>query len=159
MIDDPEKVTESQMEGWAKDFDSWDVCDQCCGNLFDRTRFAHKKAVQWSSRREEFVKRAGFALMAALAVHNKEMPDARFLRFLPLIKRQSVDDRNFMKKAVNWALRQVGKRNTRLNRAAIAMAKQIHELDSKAARWIAADALRELESTAVQARLRKARMT
>lgn len=158
MIDDPERVTEDQMDDWAEDFDSWDVCDQCCGNLFDRTRFAHKKAVQWSSRSEEFVKRAGFALMAALAVHDKEMPDARFLRFLPLIKRQSMDERNFVKKAVNWALRQVGKRNTRLNQAAIAVAKQIHELDSKSARWVASDALRELESTAVQAKLRKVRL-
>jgi 3-methyladenine DNA glycosylase AlkD len=150
MVDDHEKVTEGQLESWVEAFDSWDVCDQCCSNLFDETRFAYQKAVEWSSRKEEFVKRAGYALMAALAVHDKSAPDTKFLRFLPLIRRGSSDERNFVKKAVNWALRQIGKRNRRLNRAAIATAKEIQAMESKTARWIAADALRELTSPAVQ---------
>ena len=119
MIDPPEMVTEEQMDKWVKDFDSWGVCDQCCSNLFDKTKFAHKKAIQWSKRREEFVKRAGFVLMATLAVHDKEAGDKEFLKFLPIIKREATDDRNFVKKAVNWALRQIGKRNLSLNKVAI----------------------------------------
>ena len=152
-IDDPAMVTETQIERWAKDFDSWDVCDQVCSNLFDKTPFAYEKTAAWSAREEEFVKRAGFVLMAALAVHDKKAPDVRFRGVLPLIAREAADERNFVKKAVNWALRQIGKRNRPLNAAAIASAKRIRKMDSKAARWIAADALRELESDAVQGRL------
>ena len=144
MVDDPARVTEAQMERWVKDFDSWDVCDQVCSNLFDKTKFAHRKAVEWSRRDEEFVKRAGFVLMAALAVHDKSAPDAAFIKFLPLIQRGATDERNFVKKAVNWALRQIGKRNAALHRAAIATAREIQQIDSRAARWVAADALREL---------------
>ena len=144
MIDVPELVTQRQMDRWAKDFDSWDVCDQCCSNLFDKTTHAEKKAVEWSSREEEFVKRAGFALMAALAVHDKKASDRQFMRFLTIIERQSDDDRNFVKKAVNWALRQIGKRNANLNKAAIATAKRVRQRNSRASRWIASDALREL---------------
>jgi len=154
MIDDPEKVTEYQMEKWTESFDSWDVCDQCCSNLFDKTQFAYDKAAEWSSREEEFVKRAGFALMAALSVHDKKAHDDKFLRFLPLIERESSDERNYVMKAVNWALRQIGKRNLHLNRSAIAAAGDIHKLDSTAARWIAADALRELTSENVQKKLK-----
>ncbi|PYV16351.1 MAG: DNA alkylation repair protein [Acidobacteria bacterium] len=154
MIEQPELVTERQLERWVKDFDSWDVTDGCCFNLIAKTRFAWPKAREWSGRREEFVKRAGFALMAALAVHDKGAPDTRFRACLPLIERQAGDDRNFVKKAVNWALRQIGKRNSRLNRAAIASARRIRKQETRAARWIAADALRELESDAVQRRLR-----
>jgi 3-methyladenine DNA glycosylase AlkD len=154
MIDLPEEVTEKQMEKWARDFDSWDVCDQVCSNLFDKTKFAHKKAIIWSKRREEFVKRAGFVLMATLAVHDKESGDKQFLKFLPIIKREARDERNFVKKAVNWALRQIGKRNLALNRMAIKTAKEIQGIDSKAAKWIASDAIRELTSEAVQKRLR-----
>jgi len=154
MIDDPTQVTEKQMERWARDFDSWDVCDQCCSNLLDRTEFAHPKATQWSKRREEFVKRAGFVLMATLAVHDKKATDKDFLKFFPIIKRESNDNRNFVKKAVNWALRQIGKRNLNLNRKAIQTAKEIQKMDSKSARWIAADAIRELKSEAVQKRLK-----
>jgi 3-methyladenine DNA glycosylase AlkD len=154
-VDDPLMVTAEQMERWVADFDSWDICDQCCSNLFDKTNLAHEKAVEWSAREEEFVKRAGFALMAALAVHDKKAKDEEFIRFLPAIIRESVDTRNFVKKAVNWALRQTGKRNRNLNREAIATAKQIQEIDSNAARWIASDALRELASEKVQQRLRK----
>jgi 3-methyladenine DNA glycosylase AlkD len=153
MIDLPEKVTETQLERWVKDFDSWDVCDQVCSNLFDQTKFGHKKAMEWSKRKEEFIKRAGFVLMAALAVHDKEASDKKFMKFFPLIKRESIDDRNFVRKAVNWALRQIGKRNVSLNKVAIKTAKEIQGIDSKSARWVASDALRELTSQAVQKRL------
>ncbi len=154
MVDSPEEVTENQMEIWVRDFDSWDVCDQVCSNLFDQTKFAHKKAMDWSERGEEFVKRAGFVLMAALSVHDKEAKDNTFLRFLPIIKREARDERNFVKKALNWALRQIGKRNLRLNQMAIKTAKEIQRIESKAAKWIASDAIRELTSEAVQKRLR-----
>lgn len=155
MIDEPEQVSEKQMESWVKDFDSWDLCDQCCGNLFDKTVFAHRKAIEWSERKEEFVKRAGFALMAWMAFHDNKAKNNDFVRFFPAIKRESVDTRNFVKKAVNWALRQIGKRNLDLNKEAIRLANEIKTLDSKAARWIASDALRELEGEAVQQRLRR----
>jgi 3-methyladenine DNA glycosylase AlkD len=154
MIDDQRVVTEEQLESWVKDFDSWDLCDGCCGNLFDKTSFAYQKAVEWSSRQEEYVKRAGFVMMATLAVHDKKAKDAPFLKFLPIIKRESTDDRNFVKKALNWALRQIGKRNTSLNKAAIDTAKAIHNIESKTAKWIASDALKELTSEAAQMRLR-----
>ena len=154
MIDEAEIVTEKQMEGWVRDFDSWDVCDQVCMNLFEDTPFASKKAVAWSKRKEEFIKRAGFVLMARLSVSNKKADDKQFEKFLPIIKRESADNRNFVKKAVNWALRQIGKRNLRLNKKAIETAKEIQKIDSKAARWVASDALRELKNEAVQRRLR-----
>ena len=154
LIDEPAKVTEKQMERWVKDFDNWAICDGCCGNLFDKTPLAWKKALEWSRREEEFVKRSAFSLMAALAVHDKKAEDKRFLHFLPIIKRESTDGRNFVKKAVNWALRQIGKRNLNLNRRVIVTAKEIQKLDSPSARWIAADALRELRGKAVQRRLR-----
>jgi 3-methyladenine DNA glycosylase AlkD len=144
MIEIPERVTSRQMNLWAKDFDSWDICDQCCSNLFDKTAHANKKVVEWSSRKEEFVKRAGFALIAALAVHDKTASDRQFIKFLKIIEEQSDDERNFVKKSVNWALRQIGKRNARLNKAAITTANKIRRRDSKASRWIASDALREL---------------
>ena len=153
MIDDPEEVTEVQMERWVKGFDSWDVCDQCCSNLFDKTALAYQKAIEWSAREEEFVKRAGFVLMATLAVHDKKAEDRAFLQFLPVIKRESTDARNFVKKAVNWALRQIGKRNIVLNAKAIETAKEIRELETRSAQWIAADALRELTSEKIQTRL------
>jgi len=153
-IDEPHRVTPAQAERWLRDFDSWDVCDCCCGNLFDKMPFAYRKAVEWSRRKEEFAKRAGFSLMAALAVHDKEAGDTKFLKFLPIIKRESTDERNFVKKAVNWALRQIGKRNRELNQAALRTAQEIRKIDSRSARWIAADALRELRSEAVRTRLR-----
>jgi 3-methyladenine DNA glycosylase AlkD len=155
MIDPPEEVTEKQMERWVRDFDSWDVCDQVCSHLFDRTKFAHEKAIDWSERGEEFVKRAEFVLMAALAVHDKEAGDGEFLKFLPMIKREARDERNFVKKAVNWALRQIGKRNLHLNQMASKTAKEIQGIDSKAAKWIASGAIRELTSEAVQKRLQR----
>jgi len=154
MIDDPAKVTEQQMESWVKDFDSWDVCDQVCSNLLDKTEFAYKKTFELSDRKEEFEKRTSFVLMACLAVHDKVANDEKFLKFFPVIKRHSTDERNFVKKAVNWALRQVGKRNKFLNREAVKAAKEIQKMDSKSAKWIAADALRELTGAAVQKRLK-----
>ena len=154
LVDEPDRVSERQMERWVKDFDSWAVCDGTCLNLFRKTPFAHRKCREWSSRPEEFVKRGGFTLMACLAVHDKGAPDGTFLAFLPLIQREAADERNFVKKAVDWALRQIGKRNRRLNRAALQTAQTIQRLDSRSARWIAADALRELRSQAVQRRLK-----
>jgi 3-methyladenine DNA glycosylase AlkD len=153
MVDDPARVTEAQMEAWVLDLDSWDLCDQVAGNLFDRTRFAFAKAAEWSARREEFVKRCGFALMAWAAVHRTDADDETFEAFLPLIRAESTDDRNYVKKAVSWALRQIGKRSLALNRRAVATAREIRQIDARAARWIAGDALRELESPAVQERL------
>jgi 3-methyladenine DNA glycosylase AlkD len=152
-VDNPAEITKSQMERWAKAFDSWDVVDQVCSNLFDRTPFAYEKALGWSGRKEEFVKRAGFTLMACLAVHDKAAKDAAFRQFLPIILREAGDERNYVKKAVNWALRQIGKRNVKLNQAAIAAGEKIQKLDSKSARWIAADALRELKSEAIREKL------
>jgi len=145
MIADPERVTEKQMEEWVKDFNSWDLCDQCCMNLFDKMPGAFERAIAWTKREEEFVRRAGFALMACLAWHDKTAKDKEFERFFPFIKKHSGDERNFVKKAVNWALRQIGKRNNALNKKAIKLAKEIQRLDCKTAKWIANDALRELE--------------
>jgi 3-methyladenine DNA glycosylase AlkD len=156
LVDDPALVTQAQMESWVADLDSWDVCDGVCGNLFDRTPFALAKAVEWSAREPEFEKRAGFALMAWAAVHRKDLPDAAFASLLPVIRAQAADDRNYVKKAISWALRAIGKRSAGLNVRAVATAERIARLDTPAARWIARDALRELRSEAVQARVRKA---
>lgn len=153
LIDRQDMVSEGQLESWARDFDSWDVCDVCCGHLFDRTAAAYRKAQEWSEREEEFVKRAGFALMAALSVHDKKASDEDFVKLLPLIKKHATDDRNYVKKAVNWALRQIGKRNPNLNEIAIKTAEEIKQLDSKSARWIANDAIRELTGDKVQKKL------
>jgi 3-methyladenine DNA glycosylase AlkD len=152
-VDEAAKVTAAQMDRWVADFDSWDVCDQCCGNLFDRTPFAYQKALEWSDHQEEFIKRAAFALMAYLAVHDKKAPDSRFEAFLPIIVRESDDERNYVKKAVNWALRQIGKRSRHLNALAVETAEEIKRINSKVARWIASDALRELTSDKVQAKI------
>lgn len=154
LVDEPALVTPKQMDSWTEDFTSWDLCDVCCANLFDKTPYAYDKTVAWSKRKEEFVKRASFALMAALAVHDKKSPDSSFENFLPMIERESTDDRNFVRKAVNWALRQIGKRNLRLNAKATACALRIRKKNSKAAKWIAADALRELQSAPVLTRLK-----
>lgn len=153
LVEDPRQVDEEQMERWVRGFDSWDVCDQACSNLFWRTPYAAAKALEWSARPEEFVKRAGFVLMAVLAVHDKKAGDHLFLSFLPAIQREATDERNFVKKAVNWALRQVGKRNARLNGAAVECAGALQQQASRSARWIAADALRELTGPAVQQKL------
>lgn len=154
MIDDPDVVTEEQVDAWVRDFDYWEICDQCCMNLFEDTPFAYRKCLEWSSLEREFEKRAGFVLMARLAVSDKKAGDSKFLPFLPIIKRESTDDRNYVKKAVNWALRQIGKRNLALNKAAIKTAGELRKLDSSSAKWIASDALRELTGEKVQKRLR-----
>ena len=155
MIDEPDMVTQEQMEKWVLDFDYWEICDQCCMNLFEKTNFAYEKAVEWSSRTEEFVKRAGFVMMARLAVSDKKADDSKFEQFFPIVSREADDGRNFVKKAVNWALRQIGKRNLALNVKAIDVAKEMQKIDSKSARWIANDAIRELSGEAVQNRLRR----
>lgn len=155
LIDDPVQVTVAQMERWARDFDSWAVCDSACGYLFDKTPYAWDKAVEWADREAEYVKRAGFVLMAALAVHDKKTPDEQFEVFLPLIAQHASDDHNFVKKAVNWALRQIGKRSRYLNEAAVQTAREIRRIDSKAAHWIASDALRELTGDKVRRRLKR----
>jgi len=155
MIDEPAKVTEGQMEEWVKDISSWDVCDQVCMNLFEKSSLAWKKILDWSKREEEFVKRTAFSLIACLAWHDKEAPDEKFIKLLPVVKRGAMDERNFVKKAVNWALRNIGKRNRNLNKAAIKTAREIQRIDSKAAHWIASDAIKELESKSVQRRLKR----
>ena len=154
MIDDAGLLTGDQMESWAMEFDYWEICDQCCSNLFGNTPLAWHKATEWSAREEEYVKRAGFVLMARLAVADKKAGDESFEKLLPVIKGQSSDDRSMVRKAVNWALRQIGKRNLSLNRKAIETAEEIGRMDSRAARWIATDALRELRSEAVQRRVK-----
>ena len=146
LIDDPKMVTEKQIEKWVKGFDSWDVCDQVCMSLFDKTPFAYQKALKWAKEKKEFVKRAGFAIMAALSVHDKKAKDKDFVKFFPLIKKFSVDERNFVRKANNWALRQIGKRNMYLNKKAIKLAEEIQKINSKSAKWIAGDAIRELKA-------------
>jgi len=155
-VDEPARVSEEQMEAWAAEFDSWDLVDQCCGSLFDKTPFAYRKAVEWSGREEELVKRAGFALMAYLAVHDKPVPDRVLAAFLPLIEREALDRRNYVRKAVNWALREVGKRSPALNAMAIETAERI-QAGPREGRWVASDALRELSSEPVQSRLRARR--
>ena len=154
-VDDPKQVTPQQMEEWVLDFDSWDICDQCCTDLFDQTPYAWEKAFVWMEREEEFVRRAGFALIAGLAVHDKGSPDQRFEAFLPYLLRHATDGRNYVKKAVNWALRNIGKRSPSLNQMAVQTAFSMQALGDRTARWIAADALRELKSDKIQARFNK----
>src|SRR5688572_3026118 len=154
LIDDPKQVTRRQMESWAGDFDNWATVDGACGYLFCRTPFAYEKAVEWTTREAEFVKRAGFSLMAYLAVHDKKADDKRLADFLPVIEQHSDDERNFVKKAVNWALRQIGKRSLALNELAIESAERIKLQNTKPARWIASDALRELKNEKVIERLK-----
>jgi len=148
LVGDPVQVTENQMECWARDFDSWDVCDAVCMNLFDKTPHAYKKAVEWSGRDEEFVKRAGYSLMASLAVHDKNADDFKFSSFFPFIKAGSADERNFVKKGVSWALRQIGKRNDLLKGPAIRCAEELLLDGTRGSRWVARDVLRELQKKA-----------
>lgn len=144
LVAEPARLTEAQMERWVREFDSWDVCDQVCSNCFDKHPAAWIKALVWSTRKEEFVKRAGFVLMACLAVHDKKQADKTFLGFLPVIERESKDERNFVKKAVNWALRQIGKRNPSLRAPALDLARKLAASEDRTARWIGTDAAREL---------------
>lgn len=146
LVDDPAKVTEGQMERWAKDLRSWDVTDACAMNLFDKSRLAWRKAKEFARRDEEFVKRLGFAMMAALASHDKTASDERFAPFLSLVEREAWDDRKYVKKGVNWALRGIGKRNARLRKAAILTARQVAFQGTRSAKWIARDAIKELQA-------------
>ncbi len=156
LVADPEELSEREMDRWVQDFDSWDVCDQVCMNLFMETRFARRKIREWARRDEEFVRRAAFALLSCLAWYAEDTPDSVFARYLPLIKRYARDERNFVRKAVNWALRNIGKRNMALNKAAIRTSKELTRMESPSARWIGADALRELTGEQVHKRLRRA---
>ncbi len=158
IVDVPAEVTEEQMERWVRDLDSWDLCDQCCGNLFWQTPYAERKAFEWSEREPEFEKRAGFALMAYIGWHDKAALDSLFLSFLPVIEREAGDKRNFVRKAVNWALRTTGKRNAALNEAAVALAQELLDSGDRNARWVASDALRELTSDTVRGRLGQGRV-
>jgi 3-methyladenine DNA glycosylase AlkD len=148
MVDVPDEVTEVQMEAWVQDFDSWDVCDQVCMNLFDKTPLAWKKIHDWSDREDEFVKRAAYALIACLAVHDKGASDEEFVSLIQVIKAGAADNRNYVKKAVSWALRNTGKRNPELNTVALATARELQSIDSSSARWIGSDAIRDLTSDA-----------
>ncbi len=152
-IDDPQKVTRDQMDTWAKDFDSWDICDQACTSLFDLSPYAVEKVHQWAREEKEFVKRAAFCLIAGLAVHNKKANDRMFEDLLPLLITHAVDDRNYVKKAVNWVLRNIGKRNLFLNKKALIVAYEIQKINTRSARWITSDAIRELKKEKVQQRL------
>jgi 3-methyladenine DNA glycosylase AlkD len=145
MVAEPDKVTARQMEAWVVGIDSWDVCDQVCGNLWDKTPMAWSKVRAWTRREEEFVRRAGFALIACLAWHDKQAVDGRFIAVLPLIRRGATDERNFVRKAVSWALRTIGKRNPALRRRAVRLGRDLRQADSPAARWVGADVLRELD--------------
>ncbi len=155
LIGESEKITAAQMESWVRDFDSWDVVDTACCYLYAAAKPAWEKIHEWSKRRAEYEKRAAFSLAAYLSYKDKSAKDTQFERFLSVIERETHDERNFVRKAVNWALRNIGKRNLRLNAAAIRAAERIRRQNSRSARWIAADALRELKSEAVRARLRK----
>ena len=155
MIDDPNLVTKMQMNKWVRDFNSWDICDGTCSNLFRFTPHAFDKIFEWTERKEEFIRRTGFSLIAYLAVHEKKRDDKDFLKFFPLIKKHSIDERNFVKKAVNWALRQIGKRSKFLDKEALKLANEIKTLESKSARWIANDAIRELTDLKTLSRIKK----
>lgn len=157
LVGEPDRVTPAQMERWAKAFDNWAVCDTATFALWDRSQHAWPKVREWSSRKEEFVKRASFAMLASLTVHDKQAPDERYLEGLELIEREASDHRNFVKKAVNWALRSIGKRSPMLNEEAVTVARRLAEADDSASRWVGKDALRELTSPAVQRRLAKKR--
>jgi len=155
LIDNPKKVDEQQMEQWASDFQCWDLCDQCCLNLFDKTEYTLQKIQEWSKRKEEFIKRAGFVLIAALAIHNKEAANQYFNQFYPLLIRESTDERIYVKKAISWALRSIGKRNHVLNKKAIKIAKEKKKKKNKTSQWIAAQTINELTSQKIQERITK----
>lgn len=154
MLDDPRLVSESQMEEWVADFDSWDLCDQCCGNLFDKTSYAYQKALEWSSREREFEKRAGFSLMAYLAIHDKQLSNTAFTPFFEKILLQAKDERNYVRKAVNWALRQIGKRNKELHQKALSIAGQLSASQDRTERWIGSNAWRELSNDSTIKRIK-----
>lgn len=154
MIAEPAKSTPELLDAWAEQFTYWEICDACCMNLFEKTPFSYDKAFEWSAREEEGVKRAGFVMMARLAVSDKKAPNKKFEAFLPIIEREAADPRNMVKKGVNWALRQIGKRSHALNKKAVAAAEKLRTSKSPAARWVAADALRELTDSKTIARIK-----
>lgn len=153
MIDDPMMVSSKQMNEWVLEFDYWEICDQCCMNLFRKTVFAYDKIFEWGEHEKEFVKRTAFSLLAVMAVHDKMQPDEKFEAYFPLIISASEDNRNFVKKAVNWALRSIGKRNIELNKRSIELAEEILAINTKSSKWIANNALRELKSERVRKKL------
>jgi len=153
MIGEEDKLTEVQCEKWVVDFNSWDVCDQVCMNLFRKMPFAGKKIKEWSKRKEEFVKRAAFSLIACVAVHYKEMPDGEFIKFFSVIKKASTDERNYVKKAVSWALRNIGKKNKNLNKEVIKFAQEMERVDCKSAKWIARNTLKDIQRKTVTKKL------
>jgi 3-methyladenine DNA glycosylase AlkD len=155
MIADPDRVTKSLMNKWVRDFHSWDICDGACCYLFRKTPYAVEKIFEWCERKEEFIRRAGFSLICYISVHDKKRDDKDFLQFFPLIRKHSLDERNFVKKAVNWSLRQIGKRSKYLNKEALILAQEISTLDSKSARWIAKNAIRELTDPKIILRLKR----
>jgi 3-methyladenine DNA glycosylase AlkD len=156
-IADPTRLTSREMERWAAEFDNWAICDGCCQDLFRYSPFAYDKIDRWGHEKGEYVRRAAFALIAKLAVHDRAADDARFVGMLPLIEEAATDPRGYVQKGVNWALREIGKRNTKLNRAAIATALRIQKKGPRGSRWIASDAIRELKSPAVRRRIRSRR--
>jgi 3-methyladenine DNA glycosylase AlkD len=152
-VDEPARVTPAQMDRWARDFDNWAICDGVCFHLFDKTPYAWTKIRRWSTDKREFVRRAAFALIASVALHDKQAPDAPFLRLLPLVERAATDNRNFVKKGVSWALRGVGHRNAKLHAAAIRVAERLATSKDASARWVGKDALRDLTRPAVRRRV------
>ncbi len=142
---DPAALTEAQMDAWAMTFDNWEICDSFCMGFFARSAHARAKAEQWSTRQEEFVKRAAFSIMASYGFAHKQAPNEVFERFLVLIERESTDERHYVSKAVNWALRNIGKRNRDLQGMAISLANKLKLSDAACSRWIGSDALRELD--------------
>jgi 3-methyladenine DNA glycosylase AlkD len=154
-VAEPERVTPAQMDRWARDFDNWAICDHLCFHLFDRSPHAWRKIARWSRSRHEFVKRAAFALLASVALHDKKAPDAPFLEALALIERAAADDRNFVRKGVSWALRGVGRRSAALHAPSVALARRLAASEAQAARWVGKDALRELTSTALVRRVQQ----
>ncbi len=155
-VEQPERVTPAQMDRWCRDFDNWAICDTVCFHLFDKTSHGFNKVRQWAVRREEFVKRGGFALLASLALHDKQAPDEAFLRALPLVERGASDERNFVKKGVSWALRSVGHRNLKLHAAAMELAQKLADSDDSSARWIGKDVIRDLARPMVKRKAKAA---
>jgi 3-methyladenine DNA glycosylase AlkD len=153
MIDDPKMVSSSQLNAWVLEFDYWEICDQCCMNLFRKTSFAYDKIFEWGEHEAEFVKRAAFSLLAVMAVHDKKQPNHQFEQYYPLLISASTDNRNFVKKAVNWALRSIGKKNSSLNKSSIDLAEEILALNTKSSKWIASNALKELKNEKVRKKL------
>jgi 3-methyladenine DNA glycosylase AlkD len=157
LVADPGRLTKRQMNAWAADFDNWAICDTACFVLFDRTPHAWERARAWSRSPREFVKRAGFALMASLAGHDKAAPDAKFLALLPLIQKGAADERNFVKKGVSWALRRIGHRSRALHTAALSVARGLAASEVPSCRWVGKDTLRDLERPMVRARVARKR--